>query len=103
MGKNKVLRYMKCAATSLCVLAACSVVCAAMVDKVIVVVNDEVVTQREFDRIFIPVKQSYEANFKGPELKKRIEAARKGLLEQLINSKLAVSLAKKAKIKEREM
>lgn len=99
MGEAKILRYIKGAAVSLCVLAVCSSAYAAMVDKVIVVVNDEVVTQREFDRMFIPIKESYEANFKGPELDRRVEAARKGLLEQLINSKLAVSLAKKAKIK----
>jgi parvulin-like peptidyl-prolyl isomerase len=102
MGKAKVLRYIKYVAVSLFVLAVCSSAYAAMVDKVIVVVNDEVVTQREFDRMFIPIKESYEANFKGVELERRVEAARKGLLEQLINSKLAVSLAKKAKIKVNE-
>ncbi|MGB2600447.1 MAG: peptidylprolyl isomerase [Candidatus Omnitrophota bacterium] len=102
MGRAKIVRYIKCAAVGLCVLAVCSAAYAAMVDKVIVVVNDEVVTQREFDRMFVPVKQSYEANFKGPELERRVETARKGLLEQLINSKLAVSLAKKAKMKVNE-
>ncbi|MFH1877802.1 MAG: peptidylprolyl isomerase [Candidatus Omnitrophota bacterium] len=71
---------------------------AEVVDKVVAVVNDEVVTQREFDRIFMPVKNRYEANFKGEELDKRIEQARKGILEQLINSKLAISLAKKENI-----
>ena len=73
---------------------ACVSAGAAMVDKVIVVVNDEVVTQREFDRAFGPIKASYEANFKGDELNRRITEARRGLLEQLINSKLAISLAK---------
>lgn len=67
---------------------------AVVVDKVIAVVNDEVVTQREFDRAMSPLRKSYEANFKGEELKKRMEAAQKGFLEQMINSKLAVSLAK---------
>ncbi|MFH1665815.1 MAG: SurA N-terminal domain-containing protein [Candidatus Omnitrophota bacterium] len=75
---------------------------AEMVDKVIVVVNDEVITQREFDRAFTPVKQSYEANFKGDELMRRQDAARKGILEQLINTKLAISLAKKGKIEADE-
>ncbi|KJJ84386.1 PpiC-type peptidyl-prolyl cis-trans isomerase [Candidatus Omnitrophus magneticus] len=72
---------------------------AEVVDKVIVIVNDEVVTQKEFDRIFNPIKQNYETNFTGEELKNRIEEARKSLLEQLINSKLAISVAKKASIK----
>ncbi len=76
----------------------CAASFAAMIDRVIVVVNDEVVTQREFDRMFMPIKESYEKNFKGEELSKRLDMARKGLLEQLINSKLAISLAKKEKI-----
>jgi parvulin-like peptidyl-prolyl isomerase len=81
------------------VLTMCSLCYAEVVDKVIVVVNDEVVTQREFDRMYEPMRQSYEANFKGDELERRLEMARKGLLEQLINSKLTISLAKKNKVK----
>ncbi|MEA3489119.1 MAG: peptidylprolyl isomerase [Candidatus Omnitrophota bacterium] len=78
---------------------------AEIIDKVIVVVNDEVVTQREFDRAFMPVRISYEANFKGEEFKRRLAIAREGLLEQLVNSKLAVSIAKKKdmKINEEEL
>lgn len=75
---------------------------AAVVDKVIVVVNDEVVTQREFDRAFIPVKESYEANLEGEELKQRLEEVRKIFLEQLIDFKLVISLAKKEKIEIEE-
>jgi parvulin-like peptidyl-prolyl isomerase len=86
----------------LAVFAVCTASFAEMVDKVIVVVNNEVVTQREFDRMFTPIKKSYESNFKGEELQKRLEMARKGLLEQLINSKLAISLAKQEGIKINE-
>jgi len=71
---------------------------AGVVDKVLVVVNDEVITQREFDRAFLPIKQSYEANFKGEELKRRLEEVRKALMNQLINTKLSISLARKDKV-----
>ncbi|MBD3426160.1 MAG: hypothetical protein GF409_02895 [Candidatus Omnitrophica bacterium] len=98
MQLAELLKYLRTAVFGIFAVALCATA-DAVVDKVIVVVNDEVVTQREFDRMFIPVKRSYEANFKGAELERRVEAARKGLLEQLINSKLAVSLAKKDKIK----
>ncbi|MFH1847436.1 MAG: peptidylprolyl isomerase [Candidatus Omnitrophota bacterium] len=67
-------------------------------DKVIAVVNEEVVTQRDFDKMFLPLKQDYMNRFKGGELEQRLEAARGGLLEQLVNAKLTVSLAKKEKI-----
>ena len=86
----------------LCFLAAPIAAHAEMVDKVLVVINDEVVTQREFDRAFTPIAKSYEQNFQGEELEKRLEEARKGLLEQLINSKLAISLARKANVEINE-
>lgn len=99
----KNVRFMIFAAVAaFCLFSSAPKADAAMVDKVIVVVNDEVVTQREFDRMFDPVVQSYKAHFTGEELEKRIETARKGLLDQLINSKIAISLAKKEKIKIEE-
>jgi len=75
---------------------------ARVVDKVLAVVNDEVVTQREFDRMFVRMKVEYEKHLEGKELEEKLEEARKGLLEQLINSKLVISLAKKEKIKINE-
>jgi len=96
------MKIKKMLITCLCamLLSPCtSSVCQAEVlDKVIVVVNDEVVTQREFDRLFLQVKTMLEANFKDQELKQRISDAEKNILEQLINSKLAISLAKKSNI-----
>ena len=74
--------------------AICAPVFAEVLDKVIVVVNDEVITQREFDRAFVPIKSNYEANLQGKELETRLEEAKKGLMEQIINTKLAVSIAR---------
>ncbi len=98
MGLRSWKTFVLCAAISVCVLLPCVNVFSGVVDKVIVVVNEEVITQREFDRIFTPVKKSYEENFKGEELTGRLEEARKGLLEQMINSKLTISFAKKKKM-----
>ncbi|MFH1394961.1 MAG: peptidylprolyl isomerase [Candidatus Omnitrophota bacterium] len=69
-----------------------------IVDKVLVVVNEEVITQRDFDRMFVPIAQSYKANYEGKELERQLESVRAGLLDQLINSKVTISLAKKAEI-----
>ncbi len=77
---------------------AANILAAGVIDKVLVVVNDEVITQREFDRAFFPIKQSYEANFKGEELEKRLEMVREALMDQLINTKLAISLARKDEV-----
>ena len=71
---------------------------AEVVDKVLVIVNDEVVTQREFDRTFKPIEMRIQQTLEGEEMQQQLEAARKGILEQLVNTKLAISLAKEEKI-----
>ena len=65
-----------------------------VVDKVIAVINDEVLTQREFNRTFEPLKQQIKERFEGKELQENIEMAKKDILEQLVSSKLIISLAK---------
>ncbi len=70
-----------------------------IMDKVLVVVNEEVVTQRDFDRIFIPIERNFMTTYDGKELERQLEIARAALLEQLINSKLTISLAKGAEVK----
>ncbi len=92
-------RLLPCMILSSCLLAGGGAAYAGAIDKVIAVVNDEVVTQREFDRAFLPIRQSYEGHFKGEELERRLEELRKEFLEQLVNSKLVISLAKKEEIK----
>ena len=72
---------------------------AEIMDKVLVVVNEEVVTQRDFDRIFIPMEKNFATTYEGKELERQLETARAALLEQLINSKLTISLAKEAEVK----
>jgi peptidyl-prolyl cis-trans isomerase SurA len=67
-------------------------------DRIVIVVNDEVITQREFDRVFQPIKRNIEQNFHGAELQTRIKDAEAGVKDHLINAKLATSLAKKKKI-----
>ncbi|MGB2630101.1 MAG: peptidylprolyl isomerase [Candidatus Omnitrophota bacterium] len=94
MKRRDILRVV----TFLSILVLCFSAYAGVVDKVIVVVNDEVITQREFDRAFEQMKQTYETNFEGDELNRRLEEAKKMLLEELINAKLVVSLAKEAKV-----
>ncbi|MFH1552816.1 MAG: peptidylprolyl isomerase [Candidatus Omnitrophota bacterium] len=98
MRFTKGLRFLAYVVLPCFLFSACVPESAAVVDKVIVVVNEEVLTQREFDRMFAPTKRNLEANFKGEELQSRLEMERKGLLEQLVATKLIISLAKKEKI-----
>jgi parvulin-like peptidyl-prolyl isomerase len=98
MRINKGIKYFLFALTALCVSTASVPVFAGVVDKVIVVVNDEVVTQREFDRQFSFVEERYKERYNGKELEEQLEKARKAFLEQMIDSKVAVSIAKKKKV-----
>jgi parvulin-like peptidyl-prolyl isomerase len=104
-GKDSMRKQAKnllCIVVFLFMILPCVSAFAEVVDKVIVVVNDEVITQREFDRAFLPVKKSYEANFQGEELRARLGQMKKQVLEQLINSKLTVSLAKEEELEVNE-
>jgi parvulin-like peptidyl-prolyl isomerase len=75
---------------------------AEVVDKVIVQVNDEIITQREFDRAFQPIQENYKANFQGEDLEKKLKEVHDAFLDQLINTKVAISEAKKQKIEVKD-
>ena len=49
------------------VMLLCAPVGAGVVDKVVAVVNDEVITLAEFNTAFDPVLKNIEANYKGPD------------------------------------
>ena len=69
-----------------------------VIDKVVVVVNNEVITQREVDVILMPVYEQYKTLYNGMALVKKLEEARQNVMEQLIEEKLILSEAKKANV-----
>lgn len=69
-----------------------------VVDKIVVVVNNEIITQREIDRMAGPVYEQYRALYYGDELVKKVEEARLGIINQLIEDKLILSEAKRLNI-----
>ncbi|MBI5124315.1 MAG: peptidylprolyl isomerase, partial [Candidatus Omnitrophica bacterium] len=71
---------------------------AAVVDKIVVVVNNEIITQREIDVILAPIYNQYKATYKGEELIRKLEEARESILKQLIEDRLILSEAKKENI-----
>lgn len=70
----------------------------AVVDKIVVVVNNEIITQREIDVMLAPVYEQYKVAYKGAELIKKLEEVREGIIKQLIEDRLILSEAKKASI-----
>lgn len=69
-----------------------------VVDKIVVIVNNEIITQREIDRVLMPIYEQYQALYYGDELVKKLDEARKNVIEQLIEDRLILSEAKKLNI-----
>jgi len=73
-------------------------VSAEVIDKIIVVVNNEVITQGELDRMLVPLYQRYSSMYQGSELISRLDEARQAILSQIIEEKLILGEAKKLNI-----
>ena len=72
---------------------------ARIVDKVVAVVNDEIITQSEVDRLLYPIYMQYSQIYKTEEeLYKKLDEARLEILKQLINDKLILCEAKRLQI-----
>ena len=71
---------------------------AAVVDRIVVVVNNEIITQREIDILLIPVYAQYRTAYQGADLIRKLEEAREGIIKQLIEDRLILSEAKKQNI-----
>ena len=71
---------------------------AEVVDKIVVVVNNEIITQREIDIMQMPIYAQYRSMYKGEELIRKLEDAREKILKQLIEDRLILSEAKRQNI-----
>ena len=89
------------------VMLLCVPVSAAIVDKIIAVVNDDVVTLGEFNVAFDPVLKNIDANYKGPDkgalINQYKEAILKRLIENLLIEQEAKKLGKNLAIKDEEI
>jgi len=59
-----------------------------LVDRVLAVVNDQVITQSEFEVVYRPIYEQMRQAAQGPELAKELERVRIQLLNQMIEDKL---------------
>ena len=70
-----------------------------LVDRVCAVVNNEVITQSEFDMIFRPVYDQVTKAYQGADLQRELETVRLKLLNQMIEDRLVYQEAQKLGIK----
>ncbi len=59
-----------------------------LLDRVVAVVNDEVITQAELDTFLRPIYEQYSKEYSGQELVKAINEVRQKVLSQMIEDKL---------------
>jgi peptidyl-prolyl cis-trans isomerase SurA len=84
------------------ILAACvhsaGTLSADVVDRIVVAVNDEVITQGEIDRMVAPVYEQYRSIYSGETLTKKLNEAVQRVVQQLIDDRLLFSEAKRLNI-----
>jgi peptidyl-prolyl cis-trans isomerase SurA len=89
------------------VMLLCVPVGAEVVDKIIAVVNDDIITLAEFNTAFDPVLKNIEANYKGTDkgaiINQYKEAILKRLVENLLIEQEAKKLGKNVAIKDEEV
>jgi len=71
---------------------------AEVVDKVAIVVNNEIITYGEIDRMLSPAYEKYKTLYQGDELAKKLEEARQNIIAQLIEDRLILGEAKKKNV-----
>ena len=71
---------------------------AQVINKVIAVVNDEVITQQDVDQLLAVLYAQYVHAYKGDELLEKMEEAKKDILEKMIEDNLILSRAKELDI-----
>ena len=73
-----------------------------LLDQVIAVVNDDVITYSELERVLEPLYHQYEDSYAGPELFAKLQGARWSMLNQLIEERLVLQEAKKKEMEIEE-
>jgi len=71
---------------------------AVVMDKIVAVVNDEVITQQELNQVLLPVYLKYREVYQGDEFKEKIIEARKEALAKVIEDRLVLSEAKRLQV-----
>ncbi len=69
-----------------------------LVDKVAVVVNDEIITDREIERQLAPIYGKYKTMYNGSKLVEKLEEAKQKVAQQMIEDRLLYGEAKKQNI-----
>lgn len=79
-------------------LAAPSVFAAEVVERIIAVVNDEIVTEQDLEASMAPVLAQYRASYTGRDLEEKVREAREQFERKIIEDRLVLSEAKRRQV-----
>ena len=96
------MKIMRSVHSLLAAVSLCLPVYGAVVDRIVVVVKNEVITQNEIDRTLAPLYGQIRNSYPDEKMMKRLEEARQSVITQLINEKLIVGEAKKLNVEVSE-
>ncbi len=72
--------------------------CAEVVERILAVVNDEIVTEQDLQLVLVPVAAQYRTLYTGAELEDKLKEARQEFLSRVIEDKLILSEAKRRQV-----
>ncbi len=82
-----------------CVLLLGFAVCeASVLDKVVAVINDDIITASDFEAAFVPIKRQIHAAYKDNALNEQLTQAKRQVLERMIDDLLILQDAKEKKL-----
>jgi peptidyl-prolyl cis-trans isomerase SurA len=85
--------------SALCLAFFAGPVCAAeVVERILAVVNDEIVTEQDLETAMAPVLAQYRATYTGRELEERIRDTREQFQRKVIEDRLVLSEAKRRQV-----
>ncbi len=67
-------------------------------DKVVAIVNNEIITQKDLDDFFNFIRMQYSRDFKGKALEEKVGAMKQDLLQRLIEDRIILGQAKNEKV-----
>ena len=71
---------------------------AEVVERILVVVNDEIVTEQDLQTVMAPVLAQYRTTYTGGEFEEKVKEARQEFLNKVIDDKLILSEAKRKQV-----
>jgi parvulin-like peptidyl-prolyl isomerase len=90
------VKIVKILSATLLTLLISAIAYAEVADRIVAVVNDDIITQTELNRAFEPYAKNIDATYKGPDRDTVIRQNKEAFLQQMVNQILIEQAAKKA-------